>query len=239
MTSIPAVAAQFLAQPAPVLIIDTCNFLDLLRRDAARQQPRVPAEEIRVASILLEKVTTQPDAVHLAVPELVPGEFADHADRIEAEFEKWLKAHDENQVWLAEAARWVGTVLPSPLEVARHGLQVGFRSLANDLLARAVVLQRDQTSLDRAITRLIGKRRPSHNREIKDSMNLEQSLELCSQLRNAGFMHRVAFVSSNTNDYAAPTAPSRLHADLQPEFAAVSLEYFPSLRAAVGAMGLP
>ena len=67
-------------------------------------------------------------------------------------------------------------------------------------------------------------------------MNLEQGLELCSQLRNARFTRPVAFISSNTNDYAMPSPGSRLHNDLQAEFAAVSLEYFPSLRAAVGSL---
>ena len=239
MTPIPAAAASLLAHPAPVFIIDTCNFLDLFRRDTARPQPRVTAEEIRTASRLLDEVTTRPDAVHLVVPELVPLEFADHADRIEAEFEAWLQAHDANQGWLAEAARWVGTALPNPLEVYPFRLQARFRRLASDLLARSIVLDRDQVSLDRAVARLIYKRRPSHKKEIKDSMNLEQSLELCSQLRAAGFTHRVAFVSSNTNDYANPATPSRLHTELLPEFAAISLEYFPSLRAAVGALGLP
>jgi hypothetical protein len=236
---IPAAVARILAQPAPVLIIDTCNFLDLFRRDGARPQPRVPWEEIRIASILLNKVTDQPGSVHLVVPELVPGEFADHADRIEREFDDWLGAHDRNQLWLAKATPWVGTALPSPFEVYPFGLQAAFRRLANDLLARALVLDRDPTSLNRAVARLIAKRRPSHKNEIKDSMNLEQSRELCSQLRNSGFTHSVAFISSNTNDYAAATSSSHLHVDLQPEFTAVSLEYFPSLRAALGALGLP
>jgi hypothetical protein len=83
---------------------------------------------------------------------------------------------------------------------------------------------------------LIAKRRPSHKKEIKDSMNLEQGLELCSQLRNGGFIRPAAFISSNTNDFAAASSKSQLHNDLQSEFAAVSLEYFPSLRAAVGSL---
>ena len=117
MTTITAAVAQIIAQPAPVIILDTCNFLDLFRRDTTRQQPRVPAEEIRIASELLQLVTARPDAVHLVVPELVPGEFADHANRIERAFDEWLGFHDENQDWLAEAELWVGTALPTPLAV--------------------------------------------------------------------------------------------------------------------------
>ena len=88
MTTITAAVAQIIAKPAPVIILDTCNFLDLFRRDTTRQQPRVPAEEIRIASELLQLVTARPDAVHLVVPELVPGEFAGHANRIERAFDE-------------------------------------------------------------------------------------------------------------------------------------------------------
>jgi hypothetical protein len=236
MTTIPAAVARIVAQPAPVLILDTCNVLDLFRRDTVRHQPRVPPEEIRFASEVLRGAIDRPPTVHLVVPELVPGEFADHADRIEREFDKWLGGHDENQKWLTEAAPWVGTTLPSPLVVRPFGLHTQFRRLADDLLAQAVVLDRDQSPLNRAVARLISKRRPSHNKEIKDSMNLEQSLELCSLLRNGGFTGAVAFISSNTNDYAMPPLNLQIHDDLQAEFAAVSLEYFPSLRAAVGSL---
>ena len=35
MTTIPAAVARIIAKPAPVLILDTCNFLDLFRRDTS------------------------------------------------------------------------------------------------------------------------------------------------------------------------------------------------------------
>lgn len=236
MTSITAAVAQIIAQPVPVIILDTCNFLDLFRRDTARQQPRVSAEEIQTASELLRSVTARPVAILLVVPEIVPGEFADHANRIESEFDGWLWFHDQNQDWLAKAAPWVGTALPTPLAVYPLALHAEFRRLASELLAQSLVLDRDQSCLNRAVERLIAKRRPSHKKEIKDSMNMEQSLELCSRLRDAGFPHPVVFISSNTNDYAAAPTSSQLHNDLQAEFAAVSLEYFPSLRTAVGSL---
>jgi hypothetical protein len=236
MIPISAAVAQILAQPAPVILLDTCSLLDLFRRDSTRQQPRVPAGEIHAAAELLQLVTARAQAAHLIVAELVPGEFATHADLIEREFDGWLRFHADNQNWLAEAALWVGTALPTPAAIHPLGLPARFRRLAEDLLARAQVLDRDQTCLDRAVVRLLAKRRPSHKKEMKDSMNLEQSLELNRQLRNAGFVYSRVFVSSNTNDFAETSTSSRLHVDLQGEFTAASLEYFPSLRATVGSL---
>ncbi len=172
------------------------------------------------------------------MPELVPGEFAFHADRIEKEFEGWLEVHDTNRGWLDEVASSFGLTLPPPTQIHPIGLHSALRAIAVSLLSLAVVLDRDQISLDRAVERLIARRRPSHKKEIKDSMNLEQGLELGSRLRSGGFSDRIAFISSNTDDYATKTPSLQLHPDLQAEFAAISMEYFTSLRAACGALKL-
>jgi hypothetical protein len=182
MTPIAAAVTRILAQPAPVLFLDTCSLLDLFRRDGPRHQPRVDAAEIATAAELVQLLTARPDAAHLVLPELVPGEFADHADRIQQDFLGWLGFHDDNQRWLAEAALSVGTTLPRPTALQPLGLDTAFRKLAKDLLARATVLARDQACLDRAVARLIAKHRPSHKKEMKDSMNLEECLELSGAL---------------------------------------------------------
>jgi len=223
MITIAAAVAQICSQPAPVIVLDTCSLLDLFRHDGPQRRPRVVHEEIRTAADLLQMVTSRLDAVHLVVPELVPGEFADHADKIEGEFLAWLKLQDKNQEWLTEAALAVGIVLPAARSVVPVGLHAAARTLAEGLLARAIVLARDRVCLDRAVARLIAKRRPSHRKEMKDSMNLEQCLELTAQLRAVGFTRSLVFVSSNTNDFAEG---SRLHPDLKDDFDAGSLEYF-------------
>lgn len=233
MTRISDAVNRVVASPAPVIILDTCNLLDLFRRDSAERKPRAPAAEIRTAAELLWTMSTQVDAIHLVVPELVPRELEDHADRIEREFEGWLALHDENQQWLAEAASTLGIRLGAAPAVHPLGFQNRCRGLADDLLARAIVLDRDQVALDRAIRRLINKVRPSHKKEVKDSMNLEQALELCNRLRSRGFSHPVAFISSNRNDFAASSTSTQIHPDLQDAFSAVSMDYFTCLRDAV------
>ena len=236
MSDIATVAAQIRARPAPVVIIDTCNYLDLFRRDDTNKQPRAVVGEIQTAADLLAVVTATPNTIHLVAPELVPGEFADHADAIARGFGMWLEFHDTNQRWLAEAALWVAVALPQPTEVARLDLHLKFRQLAENLLAKATVLDRDRRCLERAVARLIAKRRPSHKKEMKDSMNLEQSLELSRLLlADPPFPYSRVFVSSNTNDFAEPNSP-KIHVDLQAEFDAASLTYSPSLRAAVGTL---
>jgi hypothetical protein len=223
--------------PVPVLFIDTCSFLDLFRPDETQTkvpfQPRVPYQEIRAAADLLDLVTAIPDAAHLIVPELIPREYADHANTIQTKFGEWTELHDRNQDWLVEASLWVALALPAPHMVHPHGLAARLRSLADSLLAKASVLDRDSACLDRAVQRLINKFRPSHKKEMKDSMNMEQCLELSRRLQNSGFPRSRVWVSSNTNDFAQTATSSHLHADLQGDFATAGLKYFTSLRVAM------
>jgi hypothetical protein len=222
---------------APVILIDTCCFLDLFRTDDSQAkvpyQPRAPHEEIQDAADLLALVNAAPGAAHLIVPELVPREYSDHAAAIQAQFGKWTELHDRNQDWLQKAGQSVALALPAPHPVHPYDLAAMLRSLADNLLAKAQVLERDPACVDRALHRLINKIRPSHRKEVKDSINLEQCLELSRRLQAAGFARSRVWVSSNTSDFAQPGS-SHVHADLRGDFAAAGLKYFTSLWAALG-----
>lgn len=217
--------------PAPVLFVDTCIFLDLFRSD--RAGPRAPHLEIQAAANLLGLAAA--DAAHLVVLELVPREYHDNAATVSAGFENWAELHDTNQEWLVEAGREVSLTLPPPRLVRPLGIGALLRGLAERLLAKAVVLERDPGCLERAVQRLISKARPSHKKEMKDSMNLEQCLSLSRRLETDGFPRSRVWVSSNINDFAEPTS-SLLHPDLQEEFVEAGLQYSTSLRAALGTL---
>lgn len=231
--SIAEAVAHILDQPAaPVILMDTCSFVDLFRADD-KGSPRVVHQEIQEAADLLELLTNSPSVAHLFVPELIPREYADHADRQEHLFRKWTDFHDKNQNWIFEACACIELALPFPILIQPFDIAAKLRTLANNLLGKAKVLGRDQSCLDRAVTRLISKTRPSHKKEMKDSMNLEQCLELSRKLQQAGFPKSRVWVSSNTNDFAEASTSSHLHPELKNDFNAVGLKYLPSIRAAV------
>ena len=236
MTPITDAAAVILTQPAPVVIIDTCSLLDLFRQDD-KGRPR-PLEELQTALALLSRARDRPPGVHLVVPELVPGEYRDNADGLPRLLANLLDAQDAVAGWAASAAGLFGTTYtPSP--VGPLGLAARCRRLADELLATAVVLARDRGCLDRALDRVVGKRRPSHAKEIKDSMNLEQAFDLSRTLRAGGFAPRSHFVSSNTRDFAVTTSSPQVHPDLAPDFQAAGLSYAVNLRSVAYQSPLP
>ncbi len=82
------------------------------------------------------------------------------------------------------------------------------------------------------------KRRPSHGKEIKDSIHLEHYLEFCCQLRQANFAPRCVFVSSNKSDFWKDKETPIIHPDLDDDLQSVGLEFYGKLEAAVGQLGI-
>ncbi len=232
MTPIGVAAAQILARPAPVIVFDTCSLIDLFRSNRTRSRPVL--DELQAAAELFQLVATNPSSVHLVVPELVPGEFSDSAANVMGTFAEWFRSHDDDQDWLSGAASQFGVARPLPVSIVPSGIATACRQLADDLLAAATVLARDQACLDRAVVRVVQKRQPSRDGRIKDAMNLEQSLDLSRRLGHAAYPYDRVFISSNTSDFAAAATSTNPHPDIADELAAAGLGYFTSIRAAVG-----
>jgi hypothetical protein len=110
--------------------------------------------------------------------------------------------------------------------------------MADRVLGWATVLDKDEACVGRALDRVYDKRRPSHSGMVKDSIHLEHYLDLCRQLHASGYSKRRVFVSANKADFCAAKDKSDIHPDLKGELAAVGLEYFATLEAALGSLGI-
>ncbi len=73
---------------------------------------------------------------------------------------------------------------------------------------------------------------------VKDSIHLEHYLELCRQLRASGFSGRCVFVSANKADFWEAKNKADIHPELDPQLSAVGLEFFGTLEAALGSLGI-
>jgi hypothetical protein len=107
-------------------------------------------------------------------------------------------------------------------------------SLSESLIQSATVLDEDQNCLMRAFDRVKQKQRPSHKKEIKDSVHLEHYQELARQLNAAAFAQPVIFVSTNGADFWPDTnTPQYPHVDLRAELKTVALIFYGRLEYAL------
>ena len=229
MTLIADIINDIAANPAPVLFLDTCILLDVVRAPL-RSKP----DEVRFAQLFLTSVQNNPKTIHLLVPSPVQPEWDTHI------LERVNECTTAVNACNAVAAICGHLALPGVAALPAGVLTMPklLRQLSHDLLAACVTIDNDGLALARAVDRIIACRHPvkqPHSKGAKDSVILEHAVETTAQLRNAGFAEICIFVSSNTGDFANPGS-TNLHAQLVASFNPVKLGYAVSLADAEGVL---
>ncbi len=224
MPNIIAAEAQIRADGRPVLFLDTCILLDVIRATYRCLNACVP----RTVE-LLGMLTATPPECTLVVASMVPVEWNDNAQNVRDEVRAHLAKVQDQARHFHEACGSLGIVLtfgrPSYPGV---GLAERLYDLSGQLLNLTLRLDPDQGCASRGVARVVTKIPPSkQGGEVKDCVIVEEVLEVTRQLRTNGFTPKCVFCTSNTNDYGAP------HPALAADFAAVNLTFTNSLPWAV------
>jgi len=226
MPTIAATVASVQALPAPVMFLDTCVLLDIIRAPL-----RNAASAVEAASQLLTGTQHAPPSVYLVIGCPTPREWNDHVDQVVTDCTTAVNSVNA----VSEAWGFLGVGGIPPLPVAAMQLPNRLRGLSRDLLNASILLDKDADSLDRAIDRIINVLRPmrKEGKSAKDAVIVEHAIGLASALRVAGIVQTCVFVSSNTNDFAKSKITT-LHPDLAGAFGApTNLDYAASITAAV------
>jgi hypothetical protein len=223
MTSFADAVSELVGNPRPVLALDTCVLLDVIRA-GMRAQTDVIAQSRKLSEIVI----TDPTRVQLVVTSLVVLEWGQNKDQVGQELTTWLAETDKRLIDIHKTWDRVGipklTQAPTYLEPL---LVEALTSLGESLIQSAIVLDEDHNCVIRALDRVKQKRRPSHKREIKDSIHLEHYLELARQLNAVGFAQPVIFVSTNGADFWADTnTPQSPHVELRVDLKAAALLFY-------------
>lgn len=228
--ALPLVSAAIMAaqRNTPVLCVDTCSLLDVLRG------PLRPggARTIAAANDLL--VAEQAGRLTLFITNSMLPEFARNELDVRKELARYLLNLDDSIQATSDCLQQCG--LPATSVSFSHS------SLATQLDAKYVtafrachVLDDDDDAKSRAMDRVVKRLRPSRKGSALDANIIEHYLGLGAALLAASSRQPFVFVSSNTNDYCEAGV---LHQDLTADFRAVRLEYASTLPWAKKALGL-
>jgi len=207
----------------PVLCVDTCSVLDVLR-DPSRETS-LPHDAV-AAMAMLRAMESGPRLISV-IADQVRVELGNHLADVEAE------AHRGLQKLRAHVARIDGLVSAFGSPVATN-----LSSWANHVASAKDVVQRwVQASVaatqssdvpGRAFSRVMHARAPARKGKdsLQDCVVLETYIETVGELRRAGLATQIVFLSSNTSDYSeSQTRRSALNPGLVAEFAALNLQY--------------
>ncbi|HEY5314108.1 MAG TPA: hypothetical protein VIK18_16370, partial [Pirellulales bacterium] len=222
MITLAEAAAGLLATPRPVLFLDTCTLLDIVRAPLRDLTPTVRA------GVELRALATA-GAVRLFVQDIVPGDWAENLPAARRDGETGVRAF--TATW--QIAADFGQPAP-PLPVLPPAALIDeLEQLSRGLLVAAEVLDRDHAGMSRAMDRVAAKQKPSSAKgTVKDCHILGHALQLSSLLAAAGYANSRVLTSSNRSDFAAPNA-TVFHPDIVPDAAIAGLRYAASLEAAI------
>jgi hypothetical protein len=226
-------AVQIRLRGRPVLCVDTCSVLDVMR-DATRGDSDL--NSLQAAVDLIGKA----ESGHLVVlfAEQVKHELSQHLSRIEQEAAAGIQKHLARVKLVDDVARLFGSA--STIGTAHLvGHELRARAVVDRLIAQELVVAGDDQIAGRAVVRVNFGRTPggTGKQSIKDCVVVETYLEAARTLRAATFPERIVFLSSNTQDYCQP-ATRHLPADLASEFAPLAIDYAPNWAAARHCLGL-
>jgi hypothetical protein len=228
MPSIGAVAGQVRQSDYPILILDTCIFLDIIR--STHRGLKDYAEHARH---LLRLVTAAPPSCGLVVASIVPDEWNRHAQKVTDEVNDHYAAMEAQSSGFHDACQ----VLGIPLSFGRAsyraaGAAEGLRDLSKQLLGHALRLDAEPQTMSGAYNRAVRNIPPSRKGgQIQDCTITEEALALCRKLAGSGFARKRVFCTSNVTDYCEPG--KKIHPALAVEFNSVGLVFTTNLGWAV------
>ena len=210
MESIATAVGRIRLAVAPVVFLDTCVLLDVVRAPL-----RNSAATVEAALELLTGAKRVVPTVYLFVGCPTPTEWNDHIDAVVKDCDIAVQCVDA----VADSWHFLGEprlpTLPRPLPVLPDRL----KTLSKDLLDSASVLDKDGEALCRAIDRIINARKPARKggQGAKDATILDHAISLVDALLVEGISRPRVFVSSNTNDFALSKTDD-IHPDIKPDF---------------------
>lgn len=210
MESIATAIGRIRRAVAPVVYLDTCVLLDVVRAPL-----RNAAGTVEAALELLTGAKRSVPTVYLFVGCPTPTEWSDHIHEAVADCNIAVNCVDAvSHSWHFLGEPGLPTLSP-PLLV----LPARLRTLSKNLLDAASVLDKDGEALGRAIDRIISGRKPARKggQGAKDATILEHAISLVDALIAVGVATPRVFVSSNTNDFLI-TKGTAIHPEIKPDF---------------------
>ena len=218
----------------PILCLDTCAILDILR-DPTRRDVRIHEQE---ASLVLLRAAESGSNLEALIADQVSIEFRDNVQKVEKDAADGLSKLRDQIDKLDKLTTLHG--LPGQVNPNHwKDYVVRCRNVAERWLkASTPVAQSDQIVVN-AFRRVSQARSPAQKGKdsMKDCVILETYLEYIRRRRNDGLTAVAVFVSSNTKDYAE-TNGAVVRKDLENEFKSLELEYAPNMAAAKHLLGL-
>jgi len=223
MSSAEAVR-RIMAARAPVLLLDTCSLLDLMR-DPTRETLAV--EQVKAAHRLLIKAESHPPELWIPIASQVLSERNDNQLKVRQEAEKAIHTLEERVLrtqQIMAAHGLITSAIAPPLSACNFPNTAG--TMVDRYFSAGLPFRKPRNIADKAFARVAAHKAPSRKgHQAKDCVVIESYLHIAKQLREQQFQYKIVFLTTNKQDYSDHASSGKLHPDLIAEFRAVDMKY--------------
>lgn len=228
MGLVSADLAEVIGRRAPILFLDTCVLFDLIR-DVTR--PDVQTHNL-ISAITLVTAAENGHTLTVVIASQVLTELENNRHSVEEEARSGLKKFRDQVSRINEVAIQFGaTTTIDTTHLKDHVARASF--MLQRLSQVAITALAGPEIERRAMRRVVQALAPSRKgkESAKDCLVIESYFEIADELRAAGFVERIVFISSNTREYLE-SSTKKLHTQLQADFEKRAIEYAPNYGAA-------
>ncbi len=198
------ISQRIVNAPAPVLFIDTCIFLDILR---SVYRDTIHVNAISSTLDLIKLSQSIPPKVWLMTNQTVHREWNENIADVKKELEKEIKKSALTRDKLMTAADIIFKAKhPHGQSIISLNLHEHLNNLSNNLLNHCLIMQEEDDYLSKAmrrVTKCIAPAKKGKN-EPKDCLIFEAFLDISDKIRELGYCENIYFLTSNSNDYGKP-----------------------------------
>ena len=219
MPKISDIISNIYENPKPVLLVDTCAILDIIR--SPYQEKYLDCLESAIA--VIRASTPEQEVCTLVIGSIVSKEFSENIEIVENELDKSLSDLQEKAKLFYRACDLVGLERNFSYIYNSSRVLAVLRQMAESLIKQAHVIEAENKYQLLATKRVVEKKPPAQKGTLKDSIITEEYLEIARQLSSRNFRYPIVFISSNVSDFCLER--KLLHPDLDSEFSSVNLNY--------------
>jgi hypothetical protein len=193
---------------APVLFLDTCILLDVLRTPI---RENLDVATIELAQRFCDLSNTTPRRLWLVTSETVLNEWHENVANVKHEVQREILRQEKKRLHLISAVKAANNVkYESSQQEGVLNLEIRLESISRSLLDACLVVKPEDAHMINAMNRVKKYLPPSRRgkSEAKDCEIFEVFLGICRELRSVGFTHLFLFASSNTEEYEGDNAIS-------------------------------
>lgn len=200
--SIDKAVERICALNIPVLILDTCVLLDIVRVPLRAKTSKRANSVLHSSLRIRDMVISREQAAIIVIPPIVPKEWGDNIDKTVEEVKKHLYKLDSSLDVALTGCELVNIPVKQRLDALdKLGLEKKLEEVSRELLYSGLWLDEDNDIYLCGSKRATNRMAPGENGLVKDCIIYQHSLELLIRLRKNSFSRKCLFMTSNTEDF--------------------------------------